>query len=58
MRAAKPSVDVVSPIADAEPFSVQITDILALPDKDGWSIRVSLEFRYGTWSLEYHANDH
>ena len=32
-------------------FMVQITLIRALPDNDGCNMRVSLEFRYGTWSL-------
>ena len=37
--------------ADTSGFIVQMTDILALPDREGCSILVNLEFRNGTWSL-------
>ena len=40
-----------STVAETSGFIVQITDILALPDKEGCSILVNLEFRNGTWSL-------
>jgi hypothetical protein len=32
-------------------FMVQMTLMRALPESDGCSMRVSLELRYGTWSL-------
>lgn len=38
-------------MAETSGFIVQMTDILALPDREGWSILVNLEFRNGTWSL-------
>ena len=40
-----------STTAETSGFIVQITDILALPDSEGCSILVNLEFRNGTWSL-------
>ena len=40
-----------STTAETSGFIVQMTDILALPDREGWSILVNLEFRNGTWSL-------
>jgi len=49
--AAKPRVEVLSPTALAAGLSVHITEMRALPDKQGCSIRVSFELRYGTWSL-------
>lgn len=49
--AAKPRVEVLSPIALVAGLSVHITEMRALPDKQGCSIRVSFELRYGTWSL-------
>lgn len=42
-----------SGVAIGSGLIVQITDIRALPDSDGWSILVSFEFRYGTWSLSF-----
>lgn len=45
---AKLRVDVLSAMALAAGFRVHITEILAFPDSDGCSIRVSLELRYGT----------
>ena len=45
------SVLVDSPMAETSGFIAQMTDILALPDKEGCSILVNLEFRNGTWSL-------
>ena len=41
-----------SAMASLEGFIVQMTDIRASPDREGWSMRVSFEFRNGTWSLE------
>jgi len=38
-------------MAETSGFIVQMTDILALPDKEGCNILVNLEFRNGTWSL-------
>lgn len=49
--AANPRVEVLSPIALVAGLSVHITEMRALPDKQGCSIRVSFELRYGTWSL-------
>jgi len=40
-------------MAETSGFIVQMTDILALPDKEGCSILVNLEFRNGTWSLAH-----
>lgn len=37
-----------STVAETLGFIVQMTDILALPDSEGYSILVSLEFRNGT----------
>jgi len=45
------SVLVDSTTAEAPGFIVQITGILALQDREGCSILISLEFRNGTWSL-------
>ena len=41
-------------MAETSGFIVQMTDILALPDKEGCSILVNLEFRNCTWSLVPH----
>ena len=51
MRFANCNVFVLSDTAPMSGFMVQITLIRALPDNDGCNMRVSLEFRYGTWSL-------
>jgi hypothetical protein len=58
MRFAKSKVFVVSEIALVSGLMVHITLIRAFPDNDGWSIRVSLELRNGTWSLEYVLLEH
>lgn len=50
-RCANRSVLVVSATAPASGLMVQMTEIRASPESDGWSMRVSLEFRNGTWSL-------
>lgn len=50
-REANPNVLSDSLRADGDGLRVQMTEIRASPDKEGWSIRVSLELRKGTWSL-------
>ena len=45
-----------STTAETSGFIVQMTDILALPDREGCSILVNLEFRNGTWSLVPHVS--
>jgi hypothetical protein len=51
MRRANWSVLILSLMALASGFMVHTTLMRALPDSEGCSIRVSFEFRYGTWSL-------
>lgn len=46
-----------SAIADGSGLMVQMTYMRELPDNDGWSIRVSLEFRNGAWSLRSRGQD-
>jgi len=36
-------------------LSVQITEMRALPAREGWSMRVSLELRKGSWSILFYA---
>lgn len=50
-REANPNVLRDSLTAEGDGFKVQMTEIRASPESDGWSIRVSFEFRKGTWSL-------
>jgi len=52
IRFANCSVLILSLTAPGSGLIVQITLIRAFPDNDGWSIRVSLELRKGTWSLK------
>ena len=48
---ANPNVLSDSLTAEGAVLMVHITEIRASPDREGCSIRVSLEFRKGTWSL-------
>jgi hypothetical protein len=50
-REANPNVLRDSLTAEGDGFKVHMTEIRASPESDGWSIRVSFEFRKGTWSL-------
>lgn len=50
MRCANKSVLVVSVTAFVSGLIVQMTEMRAFPASDGCSIRVSFEFRNGTWS--------
>lgn len=48
IREANPNVLSDSLTAEGEEFNVQMTEMRASPERDGWSIRVSFEFRKGT----------
>lgn len=51
MRCAKRRVDVDSATAEESGLIVQMTEMRALPESEGCSMRVSFELRNGTWSV-------
>lgn len=55
MRCAKRRVDVDSATAEESGLIVQMTEMRALPESEGCSMRVSFELRNGTWSVLFFA---